>query len=691
MSNWVTEDVEKMYCEKIASSGITAMQAKELKFSYISVEESKAEQLWWAHPVPALKIPYFDPCTGAPLAAGPKFPQFFRARALREPTPKPKTFHKYTQPPRTGVCAYFPQIKTIDWPAVLGDDSSMLLITEGELKAAKACIEGYPTIGLGGVYNYQSSANGVIFLPELEKVHWVRREVYIVYDSDIIQNVAVATAAWRLTKELYDRGAITRLVIIPSVGDKDSKKAGLDDYLISDGKSGLDYLLQGASHLTAVEALFEMNSRIALLLEGDHEVVDLKWASKMKATQLTYRTAKTVDERVLRSDGKISHERVNAASLWLTWPLHTVARRLIYNPSLPAKQLVESEDGEIDFNTWPGLRVFPIKGDVSPFTILIDHLFTGAEQGIKKWFLDWLAYPLQNLGTKLLSAVMLHGLVHGSGKTLVGETMRRIYGSAYTKIGHSELTTPHNEWAASRSFILGDDITGMDKLEIHDTLKVMITQTTMRINPKGLTAYELDDHINWLFTSNRPNAFIIDNGDRRFMVWEVPASVGKLERQFYIDYMTWLDGDGAAALLYWFLKRDVSKFDPGDAAPETKAKRKMREEARSDIANWVGDLRMNADEMLTAPGDLFTNLQLRAMYTAQANVRSDDPNLPTRMGAALSAAGFPQVHEGKMVKGKGFPTARYYAIRNVDKWKDAPLSGIQRHLTELMQPLEKKY
>src|ERR1700678_147835 len=291
---WVTEDVEPLYLDKIASSGLTEGDAKELGFSYLTSSEARAEKISFKTDnrhvnLPCMKIPYFDPFTGKPLASAPGWPGFFRARALKTPEPEPKKFHKYTQASGSGVCSYFPRVSPVDWAKVLGDPSFWLLITEGELKAAKASREGYATIGLGGVYNFHSRTTGAELLPELERVNWVQRETYLVYDSDILVNKLVALAADRLAEALYRRGTIPRLVIVPPAGDG---KAGLHDFLMSDGKAGLDRLLQSAEYVTAIRPLFGLNERYAVMTDGAAEVADMLEGDKIKSEQLIYRTTK---------------------------------------------------------------------------------------------------------------------------------------------------------------------------------------------------------------------------------------------------------------------------------------------------------------------------------------------------------------------------------------------------------------
>jgi hypothetical protein len=673
------DDLDNLFRAKVESSGLTVEEATDLGMTTMTSSETAAAGLWRFNNVPALRIPYFDPLSGLPLSAAPSWPQFYRARALRLPSPLPKGFQKYLQPAGTGVCAYFSKWKGMPWSSILSDPGQTLLITEGELKAAKAVIEGYPTIGLGGVWNFRRE-HEVELIPELARINWVQRNVHIVFDSDLMVKPDIAKAAWRLAEDLYRRGAIPYILYIPPTSQS---KAGLDDFLIANGRAGLDEMIKDARKLSAVESLWELNNQYAVLLESDNEVVELYSGRSVKRRQLEFITTKQVAAKRLLTNGSISYEPVNAATLWFEWPLRSSARRLIFEPSQEPLALVENDVGGHDFNTWKGLAVSPKPGDVKPFTDLIDHLFTGAQEPIKKWFLDWLAYPLKYLGTKLFSAVVIHGLAHGSGKTLVGETMKRIYGKAYTKVGQAEIAGTFNEWAASRLFVLGDDITGIDRLAIHDAIKVMITQSEVRINQKNVSAYEHADYMNWLFTSNRANAFYIDAGDRRFFVWEV--TVGVLGREFYRNYMLWLEGDGPSHLLHYFLSCDLSDFDPGAAAPETFAKKKMREEAQSDAANWVEDLRSNSDALLTMNkvpmvGDLFTSSQLSAAYARYANVNPDDSRIAYKIGAALASQNFQQVHNRKIVSGPGIDAGRYYAIRNPEKWAKASLAEIQAHL-----------
>ncbi|MGE5446214.1 MAG: DUF3854 domain-containing protein [Ignavibacteriales bacterium] len=90
-----------------------------------------------------------------------------------------------------------------------------IFITEGEKKAAKATLEGIPTIGLSGVSCYKDQKND--FLPELEELVWKDRTVYIIFDSDITDKFLVGLAEIRIAVELINRGAKVYSVRLPNL------------------------------------------------------------------------------------------------------------------------------------------------------------------------------------------------------------------------------------------------------------------------------------------------------------------------------------------------------------------------------------------------------------------------------------------------------------------------------------------
>jgi len=675
-----TGSLAAMAAEDLAKSGLTLEDATEVLGMELWGPEQSAKAGF--DPLPALKIAYYGP-DGKPMVDGPRHPPFYRVRYLAQPkgfSQATGKFQKYSQPSGTICCAYFPQNQE-NWPGVLQNNYTPLIITEGEKKAAAACKAGLPAIGLGGVYNWRALKKGVEFLPELEAVNWDRRNVYMAYDSDYRTNPMVCKALYDLAEQLVDRGAYVHLACMPMLSA--DGKTGLDDFLVEMGTTELEKLLHNAQSIGLTKVLFDFNERFIFINEPG---LVLKKSTLAKMAPAPFRNdimaTKTYQEQVLKPDGEISHKLVSASAAWISWPLRAEAERLTYKPGQP--KVIE---GVNHYNIWPGWGLGPKKGDVKPFQQLLSHIFTGAEPEAMEWFLSWLAYPLQYPGTKLFSAAVIHGTVHGTGKSLIGTTMGRIYGANFATIGQGDLHGGFNEWAEAKQFVMGDDVTGSNKREDNDLLKKLITQDEMRVNVKYVPSYVVPDCINYLFNSNHPDAFFLEDSDRRYFIQEV--LVDPLNAKFYQMYAGvkgqagtgWLDTGGAAAVFDWLLKRDLKGFDPSAAAFRTEARERIISDVQSDLGSWVRRLKALPDQVLKL-GEIKLEKDL---YTAKELLRLYDPTEKTRvsangLGRELKRANMRQALGGNLVQPKGMDSERYYIVRNAAKWVSAKHGACVDHI-----------
>ena len=121
---------------KLGTSGLDAADFAALKLKVWEGPETAG--IDGSFPaVPSLEFPYLDPFNKwAPLAPKPKWPPVRRFRLLQEVKRiAGRGPLRYVQPEGTGVCAYFPP--SVDWAEIARNPAQTVLITEGELKAAK--------------------------------------------------------------------------------------------------------------------------------------------------------------------------------------------------------------------------------------------------------------------------------------------------------------------------------------------------------------------------------------------------------------------------------------------------------------------------------------------------------------------------------------------------------------------------
>lgn len=654
----------KLGKDKLNSSGLTSTQGTALGM-YEVASAAQLDKSFEARP--AIVIPYFGP-DRKPLSPHPKWPVFYRVRYLGE---RPKGFEdlaggkpqRYSQPPESGVCAYFPL--STDWNVIAKDPEYEIIITEGELKAAAASAEGFPTIGLGGVWCFRSSKDGTWFLPELERVAWNKRTTYVCFDNDYLSKPNICMAINALLGELQERGAYVRVVSLPV----SEEKIGLDDYLVAKGADGLRELLAQAEPLGLTKVLWQMNEEV-VYVEDPGLVLDVrepKRIQKMDAgkfrNESQWSTNFASEIKLATSTGKPIYDKVPAAPVWIRWPLRRTAKRMTYAPGQP--QFTDDKE----MNLWPGWGSEPAKGDVKPWLKLTQYLFADAEPDVLEYFYDWCAYPIQHPGTKMFVAVVIHGTAQGTGKTLVGYTLRRIYGENFKEIGDDDLEESY--WAENKQFILGDEITGKDNRQHMNMLKRLITKDTIDINIKFVPQYTLPNCMNFMFTSQHSDSFFLEDKDRRFMVVEVESE--PLPQSFYKEYDTWYKGAGGAHLMQWLLDRKINpKFDPSAPAPRTMAKERMIVATKGDAASWVHELKLYPDQVLmlgqmTFTRDLFSSAELLKIYEgAHANSKLTAVGL----GRQLSGAGLTQVSDGSpLMNPNTGKMERLFAVRNLDYWR----------------------
>jgi len=663
---------------KLRGSGLSLDDAKLLKMSCLSGPQTAKLNPSFKS-LCSLRINYHS-IDGSPLSDWPQGEPFYRIRYLEVPTDfsglssKPQ---RYTQPPNTAPVAYFPQIFP-EWSALVPDPDQPLIITEGELKAAKACKDGFPTIGLGGVYNWRSNKLGITWIDSLDYVVWLRRHVYLCFDSDYKTNPLVCHALKDFANELTRRGAFVHVVALPQLPGLD--KVGLDDFLVHAGPSSDEMfreLLTNAEPLGLTKPLWNMNEKYVYVRRPGF-IVDLKDLD-LKVSPSAFKehlqSAHQYQERQLRKDGSISFKTVSAAAAWLKWPLRQEVSRLTYEPG--AKLFYKGM-----LNAWPGWGCEPKSGEVAPFLDLIDHLFTNAEPESKDWFLKWCAYPLKYPGVKMFSSVVMHGVRHGTGKSLIGYTLGKIYGRNFTEISQLDLHNAYNEWAENKQFAMGDDVTGSNKRQDADFLKKLITQQEIRLNPKYIPSYTVPDCINYYFTSNHPDSFFLEDDDRRFFVHEV--SVPPLDEEFYVEYDLWLGSGGAEAVFDYLLKLRMLDFNPAAPAYKTLAKERMINSGRSDLASWVRQMLTDPDNMLklgrvVAEQDLFTSKELLNYYDPEGRTGTTANGL----GRELSRAGVRQVCDGQPIRLANGTQGRYYIIRNPSHWEKMQPSKVGKELSEI--------
>lgn len=302
---------------------------------------------------------------------------------------------------------------------------------------------------------------------------------------------------------------------------------------------------------------------------------------------------------------------------------------------------------------------------------LLEHIFTGLPPKDRAWFLDWLAYKVQQPAGKLATAVVLTG-ASGIGKSFIGETYGKGFAPAYAEISNDDLHSQFNfDWLADKLFILGNEISAPDRRADADRIKNLITQEFNHINDKYGAKFSQRSYASYLLTSNYKDPLMIRADERRFQMFgsvakpPPPESFGRL--------IHWRDHqNGIARLLGFMLKYPISSsFNPTAPAYETEAKA-----LAARLSDNIFDV--FAQEVMADPKSrLGTDVEL---FDIDTLLRLVDPEGGYRNGhkalaIALSNAG--AWYTGKSIRtGKG--VRRLWVVKSIEYWKKQPSIKIAR-------------
>jgi Domain of unknown function (DUF3854) len=135
---------------------------------------------------------------------------------------------RYVQRKKSGVHLYIPSLAQ----TIIKDHASQLAWTEGEKKAAKACQEDIPCIGLGGLWNWIEENEAIAGLDEIAHANRIER---FYPDGDVWARPDLLKAVYAFAREIEARGGELQITQLPS-----SMK--LDDYLCQHTRDELEAL-----------------------------------------------------------------------------------------------------------------------------------------------------------------------------------------------------------------------------------------------------------------------------------------------------------------------------------------------------------------------------------------------------------------------------------------------------------------
>lgn len=296
----------------------------------------------------------------------------------------------------------------------------------------------------------------------------------------------------------------------------------------------------------------------------------------MECFALIYGTKTCWDEethRIVPIDALRLAMTGDSVKAWLNSP----GRRMVMPEQLMFEPGEELPEGCIQL--FGGLETVPVPckvEDVAPMLDLLRHLCGNSAdsaesvKAVMHWVLCWQALPLQRVGTKMQTAVVMHG-PQGTGKNLYWDVWRDMFGRYGITVGQTELEDKFNGWLSQKLAIIGDEVVSRQEMYHNkNRLKLIVTQQQkFPIREMQQSTRWESNHANVVFLSNESQPLALEERDRRYMVIYTPLAD---ETGLYDRVKDFLGDQGEGKWL-WFLQHyPVGAFDHHTKPIMTRAK-----------------------------------------------------------------------------------------------------------------------
>lgn len=257
--------------------------------------------------------------------------------------------------------------------------------------------------------------------------------------------------------------------------------------------------------------------------------------------------------------------------------------------------------GEL-LNLWSDQYRFglePRKGDVSPVLNHIREVWCNEDIELYNWTLVWLADIIQNPENRPMTALLIKG-GQGTGKSIIFDyvmepilVLDRQYGKSSDR---EHIVGRFNSNLAGKLLWLSEESLFAGDRKSMQILKDRITSPTIFIEKKGLEKFSYPSYTRFVFTSNMMHALHLEDGDRRFVVYQVSDKY-KQNTAYFTKMREWCENGGARNFLHFLMEfkpEDVGlTWDCLKAAPKTAAKREQIEMSYEAADSFFVDILKN--------------------------------------------------------------------------------------------------
>jgi hypothetical protein len=324
------------------------------------------------------------------------------------------------------------------------------------------------------------------------------------------------------------------------------------DELINNIMSHASWVRETYNKSTELE---ELNNYTFIRHYGNKSVV-IHWNKNEKFMFRSHAEFKNahIDKFCLGHDDKTGNiKRVPLAQAWLK---SKKISRFDYLEFLPGIEMHLTSDTCNLWRGWP-FPINPNDSDKPPeqCALFLKHMLDNLCQGdyeVFEYLLGWMADAIINAHKTSEVAIVLSG-PQGSGKTMWAKRFGELfYPHCMTFNKPEQLTGGFNKHLQDKSFILADEAFFAGNKKDAASLKTLITDDEIFIEPKGVDGFMAPKYFRVVIASNDEHVIRAEVDDRRYLVLNVDAGENNQNPEYFGPIIKQWGNGGAEALFNWF-------------------------------------------------------------------------------------------------------------------------------------------
>jgi hypothetical protein len=332
---------------------------------------------------------------------------------------------------------------------------------------------------------------------------------------------------------------------------------------------------------TVDDLLADMNANYAVVrISGKTRVMSLESNAAFPGCKIpVFSTIPDFCAFHLKRKREVNGKKIGIGRWWIESADRRQYDGVVYDPG---------GTGGTMFNLWTGFGCEAGAGDCG---LYLDHLrenICGGDAGYYDYLLNWMAYAVQFPGRQGEVAVVMRGK-EGVGKGVAAKEFGHLFGAHFRHVVHAKHLTGHfNAHLQQCSVLFADEAFFAGDRSHESTLKALITEETLLIEPKGVDPFPVRNCIHLIMSSNADWVVPAGAEARRYFVLNV-ADTHMQDSDYFEAITSQINKGGREALLDHLLNRDLSDFNVR-AVPQTEALAEQKQHSRRGIDRLIEEI-----------------------------------------------------------------------------------------------------